>query len=328
MLVWGADRFVIGAAGVARSFGVSPLLIGLTIVGFGTSAPEMLVSSLAAAGGEPGLSIGNAIGSNITNLALVLGVASLVTPLTVHQAVLRLDAPVLILVMFAGTGLMIDGELSRIDGAILLTGLFVMVGLIVRQGLKSGEAEGIDDIPEDMARKSAIGWLSIGLVILLGGAKLLVDNAVAIAVHFEIDSAVIGLTVVAFGTSLPELAATVVAARRNEHDIAVGNIIGSNMFNMLGVLGLPGLIHPNAVPEDVLLRDAPMMIGIALLFWVIAIAPPKGRITRAGALLLCLSFAGYIGWVGKDTLNDHREARAARDVAEELTGEALPASEE
>ncbi|MEM7605450.1 MAG: calcium/sodium antiporter, partial [Myxococcota bacterium] len=209
MLVWGADRFVYGAAGCARSFGIPPLIIGLTIVGFGTSAPELLVSSLAALEGEPGMGVGNALGSNITNVALVLGIATLVRPLAVQRNIVVVDIPVLLAVMTGAFLLLIDGELGRVDGALLLGGLTLMIAIIVRQGLRGkAPTDALDDVPDKMDGKTAVFWLVVGLAVLLGGAKLLVDNAVAIATSLGVDSTVIGLTVVAFGTSLPELAAT------------------------------------------------------------------------------------------------------------------------
>ena len=318
MLVWGADRFVLGAAACAKGFGVSPLIIGLTIVGFGTSAPELLVSSLAAFEGEPGMSVGNALGSNITNVALVLGIATLVRPLTVHRKVMLIDTPVLLGVMGLTMLLLLDGDLSRLDGGLLLGGLALMIVLVVRQGIKEkAEPEGLDDLPENMTTQRAVQWLVMGLVVLLVGAKILVDGAVSIAEFAGVDSSVIGLTVVAFGTSLPELAATVVAARRNEHDIAIGNIIGSNLFNTLGVLGLPGLIHPGAVEESVLMRDGPVMVGVLVLFWLLSLAPKRGHVSRLGGVLLCLAFAAHVGWVAMDTLNE-RDDRA-QTTQEEAT---------
>lgn len=303
MLVWGADRFVLGAAGCAKGFGISPLIIGLTIVGFGTSAPEMLVSSLAAFEGSPGMSVGNALGSNITNVALVLGIATIVRPLTVHRKVMAIDTPILLGVMGLTMLLLYDGDLDRLDGGLLLTGLFVMIGLVVRQGIKEkADPEGLEDLPEDMTTKRAVQWLVSGLVVLLIGAKILVEGAVFIAEYAGVESSVIGLTVVAFGTSLPELAATVVAARRNEHDIAVGNIIGSNLFNTLGVLGLPGIIHPGPIEESVLTRDGPVMLGVLALFWLLALAPKRGRVGRFGGVVLCAAFAAHLGWVAVETM--------------------------
>ncbi len=300
MLVWAADRFVLGAAGAARNFGVSPLLIGLTIVGFGTSAPELLVSGFAAARGSSDLCIGNAIGSNITNIALVLGVAALVAPMSVRGTVLRRELPVLLFCMLLATGLMLDGELGRADGAILGVALFVMMGWVIWLGLRSENPDPIneDEIPADMKTSTAIFWILVGLVLLLASSRLLVWGAVEIALGLGVSELVIGLSVVAFGTSLPELAASVMAARRGEHDLAVGNVIGSNMFNTLGVLALPGLIYPHSVGVNVLRRDLPAMFAVTLLFFVMAkffLRP--SHISRVEGGILVGAFVGYISWV-------------------------------
>jgi len=244
LLVWGADRFVLGASATARCFGVSPMIVGLTIVGFGTSAPELLVSGVAAWQGNPGLAIGNAIGSNITNIGLVLGVAALIRPLDVHSQTLRRELPVLLLVMAFGLVLLLDDELSRGDGLLLLFGLGLMVYWMVMLGLRSradplsGEFDA--EMPEQMPVGRALMWLALGMIVMFAGSRLLVNAAVDIAHYLGVSDLIIGLTIIAIGTSLPELAATIMSALRNEHDIAIGNVIGSNMFNLLGVMGLPG----------------------------------------------------------------------------------------
>lgn len=302
-LVWGADRFVMGAAATAKNLGVSALVIGLTIVAFGTSAPEMLVSSMAAYMGNPGLGVGNAIGSNITNIALVLGCAAMVRPLAVHSRIVRREVPILLATMVVAYGLVLwDGELGRLDGALLVVGLFVMVGGTVREGLRSKTdplaAEHAEELPDDMSTPKALLWFFVGLAVLLVGSRVLVWGSVLVARHFGVTDSVIGLTVVAFGTSLPELAASVAAARRNEHDIAVGNVVGSNMFNLLGVLSLPGLIRPGAVGEEVLHRDFPVMFGVTLLALFFARGfLMKGYLSRVEGGILVLSFCGYIGWL-------------------------------
>ena len=294
-LVWAADRFVTGAAAVAHNSGVSPLLIGLTIVGFGTSAPEMLVSSVAAYNGVPNLSIGNAVGSNIANGALVLGLAAMINPLDVNARVIRRELPVMIGVMIFAALLMIDGELGRIDGVVLLLGLLAMIVLVVREGLANSEQASPEEIPEGMATPMAVFWIVAGLVILLGSSELLVWGATRVATFIGVSERIIGLTVVAFGTSLPELAATLVAAKRGEHDIAVGNVVGSNVFNTLGVLGLPGVIRPGQAERLVMTLDIPIMIGVAVLLWVLARAfRPIGRIGRWQGALLVLIYVGYI----------------------------------
>jgi cation:H+ antiporter len=294
-LVWAADRFVIGAAAVAHNSGVSPLVIGLTIVGFGTSAPEMLVSSVAAYNGVANLSIGNAVGSNIANIALVLGMAAMVSPLHFHQKVIGRELPVMIVVMIFAAGLMVDGELGRVDGVLLLVGLLVMVVFVVREGLREGEEPPeLEELPDNMSSSVALIWILIGLAALLGSSELLVWGATEVATFFDVSERVIGLTVVAFGTSLPELAATLVAAKRGEHDIAVGNVVGSNVFNTLGVLGLPGVIQPGRAEPQVMQLDIPVMIGVSALLWILARAlRPYRQIGRFRGALLVVIYVSY-----------------------------------
>lgn len=299
VLVWAADRFVLGAAAAARNFGVSPLVIGLTIVGFGTSAPEFLVSAIAAATGSPDLCIGNALGSNITNVALVLGVAAIVAPMDVKGTILRRELPILIGCMLLATALMLDGDLDRLDGAILAAALVAMMAWVVWLGLKSEDPEAMEgELPEPMPSWKAVLWIIAGLALLLGSSRLLVWGATEIATAAGVSELVIGLSVVAFGTSLPELAASVMAARRGEHELAVGNVLGSNMFNTLGVLALPGLIAPSAVPMLVLRRDLPAMFGVTLLFFLMTrffLRP--SHISRIEGAVLVAAFLAYMGSV-------------------------------
>jgi cation:H+ antiporter len=270
-LTWGADRFVVGAAATARNLGMPTLVIGLTVVGFGTSAPEILVSSMAAWQGNTSLAVGNALGSNITNIALVLGATALITPLRVHSSVLRREFPVLMAIMLFTLALLTDGRLDRHDGLLLLAGLAVAMPL-----------------------SRALTWLLIGLLVLLGSARILVWGAVEIATLFGVSDLVIGLTIVAIGTSLPELAASVTSALKHEHDIAIGNIIGSNMYNLLAVLGLPALIHPADLPAEVLMRDYPVMIVLTLGLFAAAYGfRGAGQINRVEGGLLLASFCGY-----------------------------------
>lgn len=298
-LVWGADRFVVGAAATARNLGVSPLIIGLTIVGFGTSAPEMLVSGVAAWQGNPGLAVGNAIGSNITNIALILGLTALITPLAVNSRMLKRELPILSVAMLAGLVLLVDGDLSRLDGALLLLGLLAMVIWMVRAGLKDRDsdplgAEFSDEIPTDMPMGRALFWVGVGLLVLLLSSRLLVWGAVEIAQALGVSDLVIGLTIVALGTSLPELAASVVSALKGEPDIAIGNVIGSNLFNLLAVLGIPGLLSPLLIDNAVLTRDYPIMIGLTLAFFLMAYGfRGPGRINRLEGVLLLVCYAGY-----------------------------------
>ena len=301
-LVWGADRFVLGASALANNMGVPPLLIGLTIVGFGTSAPEMLVSATAASRGAVGLSIGNAIGSNITNIALVLGVAAVVSPMQVHSKIIRRELPVLILVCAATMALLWDGVLGRSDGAVLLLALVGMVSWVVREGMIEGSAgeqdalgvEIADELPKDMSTGVALFWVVFGLAVLMAASDRLVWGATGIAQFFDVPDRLIGLTVVAVGTSLPELAASIAAVRRHEDDIAIGNVIGSNLFNLLGVLALPGVIAPGPFDPSVLSTDFPVMIGLTLLLLVLARGfRDNRRLTRGHGLILLTVFAGY-----------------------------------
>ncbi|HHJ16732.1 MAG TPA: calcium/sodium antiporter [Gammaproteobacteria bacterium] len=299
LLVWGADRFVVGAAATARLLGVSPLLIGLTIVGFGTSAPEILVSMVASLQGNPGLAIGNAIGSNITNVALILGTTALVIPLAVNSLTMRREMPILIGTTLFAWVLIGDGKLEFRDGLALLIGLLVMLGWVIYVGLTSRgkdplAAEYAAEIPTDMSLRQALLWLLAGGLVLLAGSRLLVWGAVGIAQHFGVSDLVIGLTIVALGTSLPELAASITSALKNEPDIAIGNVIGSNMFNLLAVLGIPGLISPGPIDPGVLSRDMPIMVALTVALLVMAYGfRGRGRINRVEGSLLLTAYVGY-----------------------------------
>ena len=299
-VVWGADRFVYGSAGLASNLGVSRLVIGLTIVAFGTSAPEMLVSGMAAAAGSREMGIGNAIGSNITNVTLVLGAAALIRPLRVHSRLIIREIPVLFLSMALAWFFLWDEELTRTEGFILLAGMFVLIAWIGMQGRKQEVEDpeasvgglGEDEIPDALPTTKAVAIFSVGLVFLLLGSRLLVWGAVGIARDLGVTELVVGLTLVALGTSLPELAASVAAARRGEDDIAVGNVIGSNMFNMLGVLALPGIIAPGAVSSVIITRDFPIMAGVTLLLLLMALNK-RNHIGRKRGITLVLVFIGY-----------------------------------
>ncbi len=300
LLMWGADRFVIGAAAIARNLGVSPLLVGLTVVGFGTSAPEMMISALAAAEGKPGLAIGNAIGSNIANIGLVLGATALIRPLDIASGTIRRELPVLLVITLLSWTLFIDGSLGRLDGALLLAGLAALVVWTIRLGLNTRRApdpmtvEYAAEIPGNLSNARALSLLVAGLAVLLGGSRLLVWGAAAIATDLGVSNLMVGLTIVAVGTSLPELATSIAAALKREADIAVGNIIGSNMFNLLGVLGLPGLISPGPVDPGVLSRDIPVMIAMTLLLALAARGLLRpGRINRIEASVMLAGYGTY-----------------------------------
>lgn len=301
LLIWGAERFITGAAALARNMGVPPLLIGLTIVGFGTSAPEILVSTMAAIQGNQGLAIGNALGSNIANIALILGVTALVSPLLVHSNTLKREYPMLLGVCLLAMMLMLDGELEQLDGIILIAGLIVVMSGMARIGMAGRGSDPMKmefdaEIPEGMPTGRAVTWFVLGLTLLLVSSRMLVWGAVNIAIAFGVSDLVIGLTIVALGTSLPELAASVTSALKGEHDIAIGNVIGSNMFNLLAVLPMPALLAPGRFDPEILTRDMPMMIGLTLAMFVMSYGFKKhGRINRIEGLLLLCAFIGYQG---------------------------------
>ncbi|MGB5350333.1 MAG: calcium/sodium antiporter [Polyangiales bacterium] len=299
-VVWGADRFVYGAAGLASNLGVSRLVIGLTIVAFGTSAPEMLVSGMAAMAGSREMGVGNAVGSNITNVTLVLGAAALVQPLSIHSRLLIREIPILFLTMAVAWAFLWDGELSRVEGLLLLFGMFLLVAWIGTQGRKEdpgysdppADAFAHDDIPSSLPTAKAIVLFSVGLILLLAGSRVLVWGAIGIARDLGVSELVVGLTLVALGTSLPELAASVAAARRGEQDIAVGNVVGSNLFNLLGVLALPGIIAPGEVDRSIIVRDFPIMVGVTLLLVLMAMNE-RNHIGRKRGITLIFVFVAY-----------------------------------
>jgi cation:H+ antiporter len=307
LLIWSADKFVLGASNTARSFSISPLIVGVVIVGLGTSAPEMLVSSMAAMDGNTGLSIGNAIGSNITNVGLMLGLTALFYPLTINSKLLKREMPVLLGIMGFSYFLLWDQYLSGLDGLLLLALLFIMLWLTIREAKGHGEdslpQEILDELPEEVSKGAALAWLAIGIVILIASSRLLVWGAVEVAEYFQVSDLIIGLTVVAIGTSLPELATTLAAARKKEFDLAVGNIIGSNMFNILGVMALPGLIRAGSFESAVLTRDYPIMIGLTVALMIFSIAWRKGKggiLGRFEGGLLLAAYIGYMFWLYKD----------------------------
>ena len=299
ILVYGADRFVYGAAGMANALGVSPLIIGLTIVGFGTSAPEILVSGTAALNGNPGLGYGNAIGSNITNIALVLGLTALLMPLQVNSQTLRREFPALLLISVGTYLLVIDGVMSLLDSILLLSSIFILLAIlafIAKQGHKGDpiDAEFVEEIPADVTVGKGALWLTIGLVLLLGSSKLLVWGAVNIALFFGVSDLIIGLTIVAIGTSLPELAASIMSAIKKEHELIIGNIIGSNMFNLLAVIGVAGLISPGEFPSDALTRDMPIMLVFTGILFIMAYGwKGAARISRFEGAVLLAGFVAY-----------------------------------
>jgi len=299
VLAWSAERFIAGAAVTARSLGVPPLVVGLTIVGIGTSAPEMLVSGLAAWQGNPGLSVGNAVGSNIANTGLILGLTALFYPLVVRSRILRWEIPLLLGVMLAVVPLMLDLRLMRWEGLLLLAG---MAAVLVWMGWQSrgGDVtdpiiqEYEDEIPVSMPLRTALIWLVVGLVLMLASSRVLVWAAVAIAQGLGVSDLVIGLTVVALGTSLPELAASMASARKGEYDIAIGNVLGSNIFNLLGVMGLAAAIRPFAIEPALLSRDYVAMVALTVVFFFFGYGFHRaGHVSRWEGLLLLALYAGY-----------------------------------
>ena len=300
LLVWGADRLVAGASATARNLGVSPLIIGLTIIGFGTSAPELVVSAIATMKGNSGLAVGNALGSNIANMGLVLGATALIYPLRMESTALKREYPMLLLVMLVCFLMALNGVYSHWEGWALLAGLLTVIIWIIRIGLhrplSDPLAEEFDaEIPRDTPTKTALFWLGVGLVVLPISSTILVEGAITIARILHVTDTVIGLTVVAIGTSLPELATAITAALHKEDDLAIGNIIGSNIFNLLGVLGIAAAIQPITLIPIILARDFPAMFLITgALYLMASDFRGPGRIGRRSGSILLLMFIGYI----------------------------------
>ncbi|MFC0179278.1 calcium/sodium antiporter [Thorsellia kenyensis] len=303
VLVWSADKFVEGASATARYFGMPPILIGMIIVGFGTSAPEMVVSLLAALEGSPGIAIGNAYGSNIVNIALILGVTALISPILVHSSILKKELPVLLAITLLSFALLIDLTLSRIDAFILIIVFILLISWSIYQGIKdknNTEQSTLDNISNgSMSLKAAIFWLMLGLTLLIVSSRFLVWGAVEIAHHFKISDMIIGLTIVAVGTSLPELASSVIAAKKGEHDIALGNILGSNLFNTLAVVGIAGLVKPFSIDAEVLSRDMAVMLALtaSLFIFCYGFKNRQGQITRLEGGILLASYIAYTAWL-------------------------------
>jgi cation:H+ antiporter len=303
LLVWSADRFVEGSASFARHFGMPPLLIGMVIVGFGTSAPEMVVSALAASQGNPGIALGNAYGSNIANIALILGLTALISPLAVHSQVLRKELPILTAVTALTAYQLWDGELTRIDSLVLLGVFGGLMAWTIWQGLrKKSDALGSEIERElelhTMPIGRAIFWLVIGLVLLIASSRILVWGAVDLAHGFGVSDLIIGLTIVAVGTSLPELASSVMAVRKGEHDIALGNVLGSNLFNTLAVVGIAGTIRPMTVAREVFSRDILVMAVLTLTLFAIGYGfRGPGRINRFEGAALLTGYMGYTAYL-------------------------------
>ncbi|MCH2056868.1 MAG: calcium/sodium antiporter [Thalassotalea sp.] len=303
-LVYSADKFVYGASSVARNFGVSPMIIGLTIVAMGSSAPEMMVAGTASLGGNPDTAIGNAIGSNITNIALVLGLTALIQPLQVSSSTIKRELPLILIVTLIAFFMIINSYFSFVEGAVLLFGFFAYIGILLFITLKRARANSVDDpmiveaeaeVPEATSNGMAFFWLTFGIILLPLSASYLVDSAVFIAKEFGVSDLVVGLTIIAIGTSLPELAASIMSIIKKEDDLALGNIIGSNIFNILAVLSLAGIFAPGAIDEMAASRDAPYMVGVTLLLFALCFSRHKGafRVTRVKGAVLLLTFIAY-----------------------------------
>lgn len=298
LLIWSADAFTENGAKIAHIFKVSPLVIGLLIFGFGTSAPEMLVSGLAAMNGNTGISIGNAIGSNIFNIALVLGVSAIIAPIQVTSEVLKKEWVFLMLVTFV-TGLLLwDKHLGIFDGLVLvsLLAVFLTYTFATAKNANTHEFDGlIEMVDKDRTGKTWL-MLIIGLVVLISSAKLIVWGGVAVAEFFEVPDLIIGLTVIALGTSLPELAVSIASILKKQYKMVIGNIIGSNLFNTIAVLAMPGLIHPSNVADEVIHRDYPMMLLLTVLLFILSYKPHKRHSINRFAGVVLVSVFGFYMW--------------------------------
>ncbi|WP_072670391.1 calcium/sodium antiporter [Vibrio injensis] len=302
LLVWSADKLVFGAAAIARNIGISPLVIGMTILAMGSSAPEMMVSATAALDGKTDTAVGNVLGSNIANIALILGITALIKPLSISSMVLRRELPLMVGVTLLSGLLLWNSYLGFYEGILLfaLFAVFILAMLhISRKEQQNGDAllsECESEIPTDVSNKKAIIWIIIGLILLPFAASMLVDNSVIIAKYFGMSDLVIGLTIIAVGTSLPELAASLAGVLKGEDDMAVGNIIGSNVFNILAVMGIPGILNPSILSDSVMGRDFWVMLAVSLLLVIMALGKSRSinRLEGAVLFIIFLAYQGYL----------------------------------
>jgi len=304
LLLWSADRFVEGAAAVAGHLGLPSLVIGMVIVGFGTSAPEIVVSIMAALDGNPDLALGNALGSNIYNVGLIIGVTALIVPIAVHSTIIRRELPLLLLFGAVAGVLFWNGQLSRLESLLLLLGFFALMGWTIWTALRGKDDPLVAETEQELSSHAmtlgrAIVWLVVGLTLLLVSSRMLVWGAVSVASALGVSDLIIGLTIVALGTSLPELASSIAAVRKGEHDIAMGNVVGSCMFNLLAVVGIAGVIAPmEALSADIMLRDWPVMMAMVVSLFVMGYGfRGEGRINRIEASALLLGLVAYNGWL-------------------------------
>lgn len=303
-LVWSADRFVFGAAALARNFGVPTLIVGLTIVAMGSSAPEMMVAAQAALADKTDTAVGNAIGSNIANILLVLGVTALLRPLSVGSGILKREMPLLVIVSLGAWFIVSNDHFSRIEGFALLAGFVAFIASLLIITKRSGNkddplvSEACDEVPNDVPTKHAVFWLILGMVLLPVSSHYLIESAVDIAKYFGMSDLLIGLTIIAIGTSLPELAACVAGVLKNEDDLAMGNIIGSNIFNILAVLSIAGILNPATLDANIAQRDIYIMLGATVALIAMSLSlKGRRRINRVEGAMLLAAFIGYMFYI-------------------------------
>ncbi len=298
LLVWSADRLVFGAAALAKNLGVTPLVIGMTILAMGSSAPEMMVSATAALAGKTDTAVGNVLGSNIANITIILGITALVKPLSIASGVIRRELPLMIMVTILAGVLLWDNYLGFYEGILLfvLFAAFIITMLIISKKERKASSAIIEEqeseIPQGVSNTKAVIWVVIGLLALPFAADTLVDSAIVIAKYYGMSDLVIGLTIIAIGTSLPELAASLAGIFKGEDDIAVGNIIGSNLFNILAVMGIPGILNPSVLSEHAMGRDFWVMLGVSLLLVIFALGKSRS-INRIEGGIFFLCFVAY-----------------------------------
>jgi cation:H+ antiporter len=304
LLAWGADRMIVSSVSIARYFNLPSIFTGMLLVGFGTCFPELAVAIIASVKGNAHLAVGNIIGSNIANIGMVVGIAALITPIRIHSRLLKREFPILIVASCLVGGLIWNHFLSRWDGIILLVFLGIYLYWLLRSSLSREVAsdeivkEYQQEVPAKLSMTAAWLWWLVGLGLLFVASNLLVDSATTIAKWLKMSDFVIGLTVVAIGTSLPELAVTAVSAFRGEHDIAIGNVVGSNIFNLLAVLAVPAIVAPSQLPAKILTTDFPMMMAFTLLLWLFSLKPLKdANINRVEAFCLLMGFFGYLSYL-------------------------------
>ncbi|MDG0995970.1 MAG: calcium/sodium antiporter [Gammaproteobacteria bacterium] len=292
ILVWSADRFVDGSIALSHHFRIPPIVIGIVIIGFGTSAPELFISGMAAIDGNGGLALGNALGSNIANILLILGVTAIITPLVVIKRTVLFDFPVLLLATAILWLTLKDGQLDRADGSLLIIVLVIALAALSYVAMRTASFSTLE-IPT-YSQSKAIAWTLFSLVCLLIGSKILVISAVAMAESFNIPDLVIGLSIIAIGTSLPELAASISAARKGHSDLAIGNVIGSNLFNSMAVVGIPAMLQTYPVAKEVLYRDYPVVLLSTLVLFTMSLLALRSRgIYRFGGVILLLGFIAF-----------------------------------